>query len=322
MESKYIFLTSKDHLLLAQEEIQRLYSTKVLQITQATFSLQSSQNLKEILFLATRLAFTTKIFLVKKQIFSINETEVLSAIEVKDILPEYKINLEGQLPSTLIKQDFIDAIYFQTNSQKVNLVQPKQEYAFFWTKDSVFFTEQIFKNEDKPSQRRSHLKEHNHPTSIHPKLARAIINLAGTKSFHDPFCGAGGMVIEGALMGLDVQGSDIMPLMIERAKINAKKDGVDVPFFVQDALQITKITDAFIADLPYGRNSSISTNTAELTKNFLTIAYPLTKKLVLCVFEALALEELAKENNWLVKFTYSFYVHKSLTRKIVVLEHS
>ena len=55
------------------------------------------------------------------------------------------------------------------------------------------------------------------PISLHPKYARALINLTGVKkggTVLDPFCGTGGIVIEAAEMGMKAMASDFDEEMV------------------------------------------------------------------------------------------------------------
>ena len=56
------------------------------------------------------------------------------------------------------------------------------------------------------------------PISLHPKLARVLVNISAIKrdeTLLDPFCGTGGILIEAGLIGAKVIGSDIEEKMIE-----------------------------------------------------------------------------------------------------------
>jgi len=54
-----------------------------------------------------------------------------------------------------------------------------------------------------------------------PKLAQIMINLAGdAKTIWDPFCGGGGLVMEGLLMGYPMLGSDINEKTLKGAQAN------------------------------------------------------------------------------------------------------
>ncbi|MEK6807835.1 MAG: DNA methyltransferase [Nanoarchaeota archaeon] len=62
-----------------------------------------------------------------------------------------------------------------------------------------------------------------HPTMLKPKLARLLVNLSGAKegeTILDPFCGAGSILIEAAVLGTKVIGTDFDSEMIARAKKN------------------------------------------------------------------------------------------------------
>jgi tRNA (guanine6-N2)-methyltransferase len=89
------------------------------------------------------------------------------------------------------------------------------------------------------------------PGSVHPPLGRALALLAG-EPFVDPFCGGGTIAIEGALAGLDTQGSDIDPRAIDAARTNAAAAGVDVQFEVGDAALLDE-TDCIVTNPPWGK---------------------------------------------------------------------
>lgn len=100
------------------------------------------------------------------------------------------------------------------------------------------------------------------PVSLKPKYARAMINMARVEDrarIHDPFCGTGGILIEGALMGFDMSGGDIDKEMVEGCKMNLRKFGCEAKVSEGDVSQtIPKDIDAVITDPPYGRASTIS----------------------------------------------------------------
>lgn len=62
----------------------------------------------------------------------------------------------------------------------------------------------------------------------------ALQFIGGKKGF-DIGCGSGKFTIELAKRGYDVVGGDPSPLMIEKAYVNARKEGVNIPFVVLDA---------------------------------------------------------------------------------------
>ena len=100
------------------------------------------------------------------------------------------------------------------------------------------------------------------PISLHPRFARAIINLTGVKrggTVIDPFCGTGGIVIEAGFMGMKAIASDFDPEMIAGTQENMDFYGLDL--YDYDILDISEISDRFgevdavVSDPPYGRST-------------------------------------------------------------------
>ncbi|MDO5861358.1 MAG: RsmD family RNA methyltransferase [Thermoplasmata archaeon] len=100
------------------------------------------------------------------------------------------------------------------------------------------------------------------PISLHPKYARALINLTGVKrggTVLDPFCGTGGIVIEAAEMGMRAMISDFDPEMIDGCRENMEFYGLELADY--EVLDIGDIgerfpeVDAICTDPPYGRST-------------------------------------------------------------------
>lgn len=100
------------------------------------------------------------------------------------------------------------------------------------------------------------------PISLHPKLARALVNLSRTPSggiLADPFCGTGGVVLEAARIGLRPVAADLRRTMVLGARKSLRSLGTDASFLVADAGHgpwRTDVLDGIAADPPYGRASS------------------------------------------------------------------
>jgi tRNA (guanine10-N2)-dimethyltransferase len=102
------------------------------------------------------------------------------------------------------------------------------------------------------------------PISLHPRLARALVNLARARAGNtvlDPFCGTGGILMEAGLMGMKPVGSDKDLKMVEGSVKNleffeiwgAKVIQADVGA-VADLLGTV---DAIATDPPYGRSTHL-----------------------------------------------------------------
>ncbi len=100
------------------------------------------------------------------------------------------------------------------------------------------------------------------PISLHPKYARALINLTGVKrggTVLDPFCGTGGIVIEAADMGMKAIASDFDEEMVIGCQENMDFYGLELSDF--ETIDIGGIgerfhdVDAVCTDPPYGRST-------------------------------------------------------------------
>jgi tRNA (guanine10-N2)-dimethyltransferase len=100
------------------------------------------------------------------------------------------------------------------------------------------------------------------PISLHPKYARALINLTGVRrggTVLDPFCGTGGVAIEAAEMGMRAIASDFDEEMVIGCRENMDFYGLRLADF--DAVDIGDIperfgpVDAVATDPPYGRST-------------------------------------------------------------------
>jgi len=116
------------------------------------------------------------------------------------------------------------------------------------------------------------------PVSLHPRLARCLVNLAELKNDQtllDPFCGTGGILLEAGLMGFSVLGSDSDPNMVAGTIQNLNHWGVtehrviNTPIdelpkrLLESNTTLTAATgsqinvDAIVTEPPYGRASTI-----------------------------------------------------------------
>ena len=100
------------------------------------------------------------------------------------------------------------------------------------------------------------------PISLHPRFARALINLSGAKKGDrvlDPFCGTGGIAIEAAFMGMKPLISDFDENMVIGTQENMDFYNLKLTDF--ETIDISKIGDRFgevdviVTDPPYGRST-------------------------------------------------------------------
>jgi len=100
------------------------------------------------------------------------------------------------------------------------------------------------------------------PISLHPKLARALVNLSRCPhdgAILDPFCGTGGIAIEAARLGMTVFASDLQEKMVKGTASVLKHYGLKGTTFVADVGEVhrhLRKVKAIATDPPYGRAAS------------------------------------------------------------------
>ena len=199
----------------------------------------------------------------------------------------------------------------------VNLEEPDYFFRIFSTSEGYFLGRRIFRNDGgRFEKRRSHLRPFSSPVSLHPKLARCLVNLSGVKkggTVADPFCGTGGIILEAGLMGMDVRGCDIDSRMVEGCTENLEFYGVEsFDISEKDAFsfleELKGDLDAVVTDLPYGKSSLKFSDTEELVEKLLiSLRDRFYGKLVFM---------LDRDSIAGLKADFEVYVHSSLSRYI------
>ena len=172
------------------------------------------------------------------------------------------------------------------------------------------------------SKRKPHLRPGFHPSSLNPKLARAFVNLTGIRkgTIVDCFCGTGGILIEAGLIGLNIIGYDIDEEMLERSKLNFEHFKIkNYKLFLRDATKIKNKYNYIVVDLPYGHaTKKIDKN---LYLNFLKNLKKILGKRAVIGFPSFCdYKKLIKQAKLKIINEFTIYLHKRLSKKIVILE--
>jgi len=167
-----------------------------------------------------------------------------------------------------------------------------------------------------------------HPSTMQPKLARCMVNLARPPEkaiFLDPFCGVGGILLEAIAIRCRAIGADADPRMIRGARTNLRHYGAK-PFglIVADATKIPiRGVESIVTDPPYGREASTRGRKLDiLIQEFLPVAHSVLSRkgyLCICCPRELRILSIAKRAGFKLMESHLLYVHRSLTRRILVL---
>lgn len=165
------------------------------------------------------------------------------------------------------------------------------------------------------------------PTSLHPKLAKAMLNLVKVTegTVLDPFCGTGGNIIEGSLMGLKVIGVEMDGDVAYGARKNMEHFCTNGNWCVIHA-DSTKSplrdesVDAIATDLPYGRSSMMPEELRTLyLKGLREIKRVLKVGAYACVVSPIPLDNLLP-TGLIKEKEIKLMVHRSLTRHFSCLQ--
>ncbi len=240
----------------------------------------------------------------------------------KQYHPSFRVRKEAEL--SLSEQALGKLVWNKLISEgvkpHVNLKSPRTVFTFLGDSTHLFLGKQLWKNDHSYLDRRAHLRPVLCPVSLHPKIARAMINLSGVQNgtILDPFCGTGGILIEAGLMGLSVKGCDINSWMIKASQQNLAQYGAKPKVLtLADACTLQEKADAIVTDLPYAKNTRTK-DLEPLFTRFFAHAQTLTDTIVV------GLPDFAKYRSfisgWKVKNRFTYYLHKSLSKTILVLE--
>jgi tRNA (guanine10-N2)-dimethyltransferase len=166
------------------------------------------------------------------------------------------------------------------------------------------------------------------PVSLHPRLARTLVNLTRVQKGQrllDPFCGTGGILIEAALVGAKILGSDIDGDMVEGCRSNLSDLELSAQLSCVDigkAAETCGEVDCIATDPPYGNASTTKREAIpDLYKRaFETFHDILRPGGYACV--VLPKRDLIYlgEEHLMLRESYTVPVHRSLTRHFCVFQ--
>ena len=224
------------------------------------------------------------------------------------------------------------------NDFKVNLKNPNSFIRVVATKNEIFVAYEKFKLNKKHFQKmKPHRRPFFFPGSMSPKLARCMVNLAHIKEGQvllDPFCGTGGILIEGGMIGARLIGSDINWNMKNGTLVNldycTTLDHCDIREGSYEAhhidvreLKLYDKVDAVVTDPPYGISTSTGgVKDGKIFYQFLeSIDYNMKENAYLCIAHPhyLDIDFVLDDLDFELLDRHRIKMHKSLTRIISVI---
>jgi len=333
---RYLFELSKEHNTLPTSEvISCLKAGKIkfetIVSNEDVLIVETNSGNDEIKRLTDRLSFT---FYIDEFLFSSSP----SIEEIKEKANKICISRNGSIAvkyknrSETINSQAVVKILAEVFSKNrtVILNHPDIEIRCFITDTGIYVGIKIGEiNRSRFEERKVQHRPFFSPISLHPKLARALVNLSGIRkneTLLDPFCGTGGILLEAGLIGVNIVGSDVENKMIEGCKktLNFYKIK-NYDLFCSDIGEIKnhiKNVDAVVTDLPYGKSTTTKGENIDslYLRSFEDISNILKDngKAVIGLSNKKSVS--IGEKYFTLVEVHGFKVHKSLTRYFAVYE--
>jgi tRNA (guanine10-N2)-dimethyltransferase len=342
--AKLFFLISGEHQTLPVSEVQAILKAEGIDyriVERLTQVLRLEADIKSVESIRLRSALTR---VCCQEIFNCeaNLPEILGNIR-SDVLDEFigdesfavRVRRVKGVTPELVRVDLerkLGEQILETVTARVDLSNPQKTFFGVLTDNRFIFGLKTAEIVPKPfSERRPRRRPFFHPTAMQAKLARVMVNLAQPKRgdlLLDPFCGTGGMLVEAGLIGCRVVGFDAKPHMLRGGLKNLKHYGIRLEgLAIADAryLPVTRV-DCVATDPPYGRSAStLGTSTRHIVEDFLSAAgdtLPRGAKVCMASPKTIRIGETAEEAGFRHLESHFVYVHRSLTREIVVFERT
>ncbi len=343
--AKLFFLISGEHQTLPVSEIQAIlkaegYDYRIVERLTQVLRLEAEANCVEPIRLRSALTRVCcqEIFNCEASLpdilgnirsdfldeFICDESFAVRVRRVEGVTPELiRVDLERKLGEQILKT---------VKTSRVNLSNPQKTFFGVLTDNRFIFGLKTAEIIPKPfSERGPRRKPFFHPTAMPAKLARLMVNLAQPKTgdlMLDPFCGTGGMLVEAGLIGCRVVGFDAKPHMLRGGLKNLKHYRIRLEGVVIADARYPPVSgvDCIATDPPYGRSAStLGTNTRRIVEDFLSAVgdmLPRGAKICMASPETIRIGETAEEAGFKHLESHFVYVHRSLTREIVVFERT
>lgn len=285
---------------------------------------------KIIKSLTKRLAMTHHIIKVLG-IGGSSEEEVLDIVSnnLTDIDGTYSIRVKRVRDYSSINTESMErkigGIFFKRGAH-ADLKDPRIQYRVILTEDKCIFGI-MYGSIDRSAfeARKPHFKPFFYPGVLMPRVALALVNIAKPETvLFDPFCGTGGILIEAGLIGIKAIGGDMQRKILLGAKMNLDHYKVDYSLMFEDACGLAlrdNCIDAVVTDPPYGRSAAIKAESLEyMLGKSLKEVYRVLKPGRRAVFiSERPIEKLVQEAGFEIIELHMQRVHKSLTRRMLVL---
>jgi len=312
---------------LAAEQIPHIVHSTTEDVIIVTAEPSPSQ----IQVLAGRLAWTT---VIDELLFSCPFDELEKNARVHPLTTPGSLAVRVKNRSSKYSSESaVDALAdAYTSDHPIDLRRPVHEVRAVLTDDIVYVGRKLAEVDTAGFElRKSQYRPFFTGITMHPRLARALVNLSRVRAgelFCDPFCGSGGILLEAGLMGMTLIGGDIESKMTTGCTKSLEHYGIrkfqlfptdigKLPDYVPDV-------DGVATDFPYGRSTTTKgeDRTRLYDRAFDAIAKMLKPgRYAVCGLSDRSLIALG-EKHLCLQAVYDIRAHRSLTRSFALFRKS
>ncbi|OVE74704.1 hypothetical protein BVX95_01365 [archaeon D22] len=304
-----LFLLSKEDIELSKDEVLALYQPDSFELVDNLLIFETNKDY------SNRLAYTKKIYSLLKRGEGL---DIAADIDFSRIIGNKSFRTKSK--SKTKENELAKIIFSKLKDPKVELKNPEIIIEILETDGETIIckVETIISTDWR--NRLPHKKPEMSPTSLNPRLAMAMINLAKNPKgvLCDPFCGTGGILVEGGLLGHKTIGFDIDEIVLRKAKINLDHYKLDSKLVHKSCLENNETFDFVVTDLPYGKNTKVTDSLDELYRNFFDKYYDLCSVMIIGLPSFIEYKKLV--GKWVIEKEYEVYLHKNLSKKILILK--
>ncbi|MDG6243095.1 MAG: TRM11 family methyltransferase [Methanolobus sp.] len=247
---------------------------------------------------------------------SAGQTYVVRAKRIKHHGNVNRELIEGRLGGSIFRKGF-----------RANLNDPDVRFRFIMSDMAILGSVVASVDRGDYEHRAPHKKPFFYPGVLMPRVARALVNISQVKAgetLFDPFSGTAGVLVEGALAGAHVIGTEVRRKISHGARMNLEEYNADYSLLVGDACRVPlkdACIDAIVTDPPYGRSAAIKAESLHhlYSDSFAEMYRVLRKGRLAVVVSEITVTGFAENAGFSVVDTFTQKVHKSLTRTYTVL---
>lgn len=329
---------NKDLAIKEFENLWYLYNKeniRVKQVKNIYYKFKAKTKIESDNELLSRLTLTNKLFLTLEKFNSFEDYKIWVSNQDFSYLENKTFSIairraNSNIEMSFLEKDIAKPLWDSLKTPKVNLDNADFKFSSLLVeKDTFYFCLEIFENNKDYLRRMPKLRPVKMPYTLKSDMARACINLSSSKEgiLLDPFCGIGGILLEGHDMGYKVIGNDISWNDLKYMKENfkhfyPKAKPIRILADCKTIFLKEDTVDSIVTDIPYGKSSRKLG--LDLYEDFLKqsrICLKENHRLIVIYanfvdFKKLALKYFEEE------YEIKEYINKSMTRNMLVLKNT